>query len=105
MASANNPSATRDSPLTYLIFSTIHSISVIEHLEQGTYPWKQPVRGTPAGPVHFNESLGVSLGSLATLANSNEPAFDAATSIGEKASVRFEVRDRPLQRDISSSRM
>ncbi|KAM5544003.1 hypothetical protein V8D89_002620 [Ganoderma adspersum] len=57
----------------------IPSISVIEHLEQ----------------VYFNEGLGVSLRSLTTLANANEPAFYAAASIGEKASIRFELPQFP----------
>ncbi|PIL26945.1 hypothetical protein GSI_10083 [Ganoderma sinense ZZ0214-1] len=69
----------------------VPSISVIEHLDQGTYAPKQCVKGTPAGPVYFNGGRGVSLGSLAALANGGDPAFDAAASIGDKASVRFEL--------------
>ncbi|KAI1784440.1 hypothetical protein LXA43DRAFT_1066760 [Ganoderma leucocontextum] len=59
----------------------VPSISVIEHLEQGTYPRKQLVKGTPAGPIYFNGGLGVSSG--------------AAASIGVKASIRFELPQFP----------
>nr|VWO94746.1 ESAT-6 secretion machinery protein EssB [Ganoderma boninense] len=69
---------------------THSSTPVIEPLAQGTYASKQRVKGTPAGPVYFNKGLGVSLGSLARLRDANEPAFDTAADIGEKASIRFE---------------
>ncbi|KAM5544001.1 hypothetical protein V8D89_002618 [Ganoderma adspersum] len=71
------------------------SIPAFEHLAQGTYRGKVSVKGTPAGPVYFNDSEGqgpsVSLASLAALANGNAPAFDAATDIGRKASIRFKL--------------
>ena len=99
MVSANNPSATRDSPLTCLTFSTspsrpsasfpsvpdpIPSISVIEYLEQDTCPWMQSAQGTPASHVDFDECLGVSLSSLFMLASANELAFDAPASSGRR---------------------
>ena len=58
------------------------------------------MKGTPAGPIYFNGDIGVSLGSLGALANGEEPAFDAAASIGVRASIRFEVRT--LQKSRSS---
>ena len=52
--------------------------------------------------MYFNDSegQGVSLGSLATLANGDDLAFEVGASIGEKASIRFEVR---VARDAGGS--
>ncbi|KAM5544006.1 hypothetical protein V8D89_002623 [Ganoderma adspersum] len=75
--------------------SPIPSISVIEHLEQGTYQQKQLVEGTPAGPIHFNAGLGVCYGALDALANGGDPAFSLGASIGVKASIRFELLQFP----------
>ncbi|PIL26937.1 hypothetical protein GSI_10075 [Ganoderma sinense ZZ0214-1] len=77
--------------------SPVPSISIIEHLEQGTYQYKQLVEGTPAGPIHFNAGLGVCYGSLDALANGDDPAFSPSASIGVKASIRFELLQLPRQ--------
>ena len=54
--------------------------------------------------MYFNDSegQGVSLGSLATLANGDDLAFEVGACIGEKASIRFEVR---ATRDARESEM
>ncbi|KAM5543999.1 hypothetical protein V8D89_002616 [Ganoderma adspersum] len=74
----------------------VPSISVVEHLEQGTYQYKQVVEGTAAGPIHFNAGLGVCYGALDALADGAEPAFSSAASIGVKASLRFELPQQSM---------
>ena len=79
---------------TLLPTVTPPSISVIEHLEQGTFARRQAVNGTPAGPIYFNGESGVLLSALDNLADGGKPAFDADASIGVKASLRWEVSSR-----------
>ncbi|TBU54296.1 hypothetical protein BD310DRAFT_828303 [Dichomitus squalens] len=71
------------------------SISVIEHLEQGTYSRKQAVKGIPAGPIYFNGENGVLLATLEPLVDGEKPAFNPNASIGVKASIRFELPQFP----------
>ena len=62
-----------------------------EPVDQVEYQGKQPVRGTPAGPIFFNDGNGVPLGDLGLLLDGDDDAFDPAASLGMKASVRFGV--------------
>ncbi len=71
---------------------SVPHIRVVESLDQDTYLAKQPVRGIPAGPIRFNGEHGVTLSTLDTLMNGNSPAFDDASAIGVKASMRFKFR-------------
>ncbi|KAI0748944.1 hypothetical protein C8Q74DRAFT_380944 [Fomes fomentarius] len=73
-------------------------IRVVDSLHQDTYPAKQPVDGIPAGPIRFNGEHGVTLSTLDALVNGTSPAFDHASSIGVKASMRFQLIRCPARR-------
>ncbi len=66
--------------------------TTVEPLDQGEYPEVQAVRGIKAGPIHFNGGQGVTLSTLDTLDNGDAPAFNRASSLGVKPSMRFVVR-------------
>ncbi|KAI0748943.1 hypothetical protein C8Q74DRAFT_380931 [Fomes fomentarius] len=65
--------------------------TTVEPLEQGEYRAIQAVRGTRAGPIHFNGGQGVTFGTLDTLESGNAPAFHPKSSLGVKPSMRFEL--------------